>query len=284
MIGQMKKADPELTIKQLCQLFGVALSTYYYQMQPKAINQSDQELIDAMNTLHEETYGTYGRRRVKVALKEQGMYVGHFKISRLMKELGLFAKVAKKPHYYRGGKTHPTTPNLLKRQFNPETLNTHWVGDITYIRTHQGWSYLASVMDLGTREVVGYALSKMPDAQLAKQALINAIAREKPDTTKLMFHSDQGVQYSATVFTDALALHGMTPSMSRRGNCWDNAVQERFFRNLKTERLNDLSFIDHQSVVTVVEEYIRFYNHRRLNSAIGYLTPAMKRKEMTNVA
>lgn len=280
----MKKADPELTTQRLCKLFGVALSTYYYQTQSQAINQSDQELIEAMHILHEETYGTYGRRRVKVALEEQEMYVGHFKISRLMKEQGLFAKAPKKPHYYRGGKTHPTTANLLKRQFNPETVNTHWVGDITYIRTHQGWSYLASVMDLGTREVVGHALSRAPDAQLAKQALVNAIARVKPDTTKLMFHSDQGVQYSATVFTNALALHSITPSMSRRGNCWDNAVKERFFRNLKTERLNDLNFINHQSVVTTVEEYIRFYNHRRLNSAIGYLTPTKKRKEMTKVA
>lgn len=135
-------------------------------------------------------------------------------------------------------------------------------------------------MDLGTREIVGYALSQTPDAQLAKEALLNAIALLKPHTKGLLFHSDQGVQYSAKLFTETLALQGITASMSRRGNCWDNAVQERFFRNLKTERLNDLSFANHQSVVTAVEQYIRFYNNRRLNSAIGYLTPAMKRREM----
>ncbi len=280
----MKKADPKLTTHQLCRLFDVAISTYYYQMQTKPANRSDQEVIQAMHRLHEQTHGTYGRRRMKIALALDGMQVGHFKISRLMKEQGLVAKAPKKPHYYRGGNAHPTTANLLDRQFNPGTVNTHWVGDITYIRTHQGWSYLATVMDLGSREVVGHALSTTPDAHLAKQALTDAITRIQPNTRNLMFHSDQGVQYSATIFTNALAWHEITPSMSRRGNCWDNAVQERFFRNLKTERLNDLSFINHQSVVTAVEQYIRFYNYRRLNSAIGYLTPNMKRQEMANAA
>lgn len=280
----MKKADPKLTTHQLCTLFGVAISTYYYQVQTKSANQLDQAVIQAMHGLHEQTHGTYGRRRMKIALALDGRSVGHFKISRLMKEQGLVAKAPKKPHYYRSGNAHPTTANLLNRQFNPETVNTHWVGDITYIRTHQGWSYLATVMDLGSREVIGHALSITPDAHLAKQALTDAMTRIQPDTRNLMFHSDQGVQYSATVFTDTLALHGITPSMSRRGNCWDNAVQERFFRNLKTERLNDLSFINHQAVVTVVEQYIRFYNHRRLNSAIGYCTPKLKRQEMTSAA
>ncbi len=120
------------------------------------------------------------------------------------------------------------------------------VGDITYIRTWQGWSYLACVMDLSTKEVVGYALSQSPNKQLAVEALNNAIKCKQPNTQDLLFHSDQGVQYSASLFRNRLSELNMTQSMSRRGNCWDNAVMERFFRSLKTERLNHLSFINHQ--------------------------------------
>ena len=158
---------------------------------------------------------------MKTALKDDNINLGVFKISRLMKQAGVIAKVPKKPHYYLSGKENPTIPNILKRQFNPEQVNTHWVGDITYIRHHQGWSYLATVLDLGSREIVGYALSQTPDAKLARQALIQAVKNLQTNTNKLMFHSDQGVQYNADLFKQTLSLHGITQSMSRRGNCWD---------------------------------------------------------------
>ena len=138
-------------------------------------------------------------------------------------------------------------------------VNTHWVGDITYVRTHQGWSYLACVLDLGSKEIVGWAMSKHPNAALAKEALRHAVRRQQPDTSKLLFHSDQGVQYSANLFVDYLNKLNITQSMSRRGNCWDNSVMERFFRSLKTERLNLLSFINHKAAVTTVESYLYFY-------------------------
>lgn len=144
----------------------------------------------------------------------------------------LLQSIPKKPHYYAAGKEKPDTPNLLNREFSQPKSGTHWVGDITYIRSHQGWSYLATVLDLGTREIVGYELSRTPDAQLVKRALLNAIQMKQPNTKDLMFHSDQGVQYCAKLFKETLALHGITQSMSRRGKCHDNSVQERFFRNL----------------------------------------------------
>jgi transposase InsO family protein len=280
----MKKAEPKIKTQHLFRLFGVSPSSYYYQQATKDRVNQEQDLIDMIKQIHEESYSTYGRRRMQPELKSEGFAIGQFKIARLMKEQALYAKVPKKPHYYKAGVAHPKTPNLLKREFNPTTLNTRWVGDITYIRHHHGWSYLATVMDLANREIVGYALSQAPDAQLAKKSLTQAISHHKPNTKALMFHSDQGVQYSAKLFSDSLALHGISASMSRRGNCWDNAVQERFFRSLKTERLNELSFINHQSVVNAVTEYIRFYNNKRRNSVVGYLTPAMKRREMLNVA
>ena len=277
----MKKAEQTLNTSHLCRLFNVPIASYYYK---PTDSQKEVDYRHTMKTIHAENFQSYGRRRMKVALANQGIHLGTFKIARLMKAAGIVAKVPEKPHYYPSGKQMPNIPNLLQRQFNPDQINTHWVGDITYIRSYQGWSYLATVLDLGSREIVGYALSQTPDAQLARQALIHAIKMQQADTTGLMFHSDQGVQYTADLFKQTLSLHGITQSMSRRGNCWDNAVQERFFRSLKSEYLNGLSFINHQAVVTAVEHYIRYYNNSRINSAIGYIAPAQKRLALLNVA
>ena len=276
----MRKAENNLNLTHLCELFDVPVSSYYYQ----PVDQSnDARYHDKLTVIHNENLHSYGKRRMKTALKDDNINLGVFKISRLMKQAGIIAKVPKKPHYYLSGKENPTIPNILIRQFNPEQVNTHWVGDITYIRHHQGWSYLATVLDLGSREIVGYALSQ-PDAKLARQALIQVVKNLQPNTNKLMFHSDQGVQYNADLFKQTLSLHGITQSMSRLGNCRDNAVQERFFRSLKSEYLNGLSFINHQAIVSAVEYYIRYYNNKRINSAIGYIAPALKRQILLNVA
>jgi putative transposase len=277
----MRKAEQNLNLSHLCQLFDVPVSSYYYQSVHKP---NDAAYRDKLTVIHNENFQAYGRRRMKVALADNGINLGVFKIARLMKQAGIIAKVPKKPHYYPSGKQKPNIPNELKRQFNPPQVNTHWVGDITYIRHHQGWSYLATVLDLGSREIVGYALSQTPDAQLARQALIQAVKIQQPKTSHLMFHSDQGVQYSANLFKQALSLHRIKQSMSRRGNCWDNAVQERFFRSLKSEYLNGLSFVNHQAVVLAVEHYIRYYNNKRINSTIGYMTPVLKRQALLKVA
>ena len=277
----MRKAEQNLNLSHLCQLFDVPVSSYYYQSVHKP---NDAAYRDKLTVIHNENFQAYGRRRMKVALADNGINLGVFKIARLMKQAGIIAKVPKKPHYYPSGKQKPNIPNELKRQFNPPQVNTHWVGDITYIRHHQGWSYLATVLDLGSREIVGYALSQTPDAQLARQALIQALKVQQPKTSHLMFHSDQGVQYSANLFKQTLSLHEIKQSMSRRGNCWDNAVQERFFRSLKSEYLNGLSFINHQAVVLAVEHYIQYYNNKRINSTIGYMTPVLKRQTLLKVA
>ena len=277
----MRKAEQNLNLSHLCQLFDVPVSSYYYQSVHKP---NDAAYRDKLTVIHNENFQAYGRRRMKVALADSGINLGVFKIARLMKKAGIIAKVSKKPHYYPSGKQKPNIPNELKRQFNPPQVNTHWVGDITYIRHHQGWSYLATVLDLGSREIVGYALSQTPDAQLARQALIQAVKIQQPKTSHLMFHSDQGVQYSANLFKQTLSLHRIKQSMSRRGNCWDNAVQERFFRSLKSEYLNGLSFVNHQAVVLAVEHYIRYYNNKRINSTIGYMTPVLKRQALLKVA
>ncbi len=234
-------------------------------------------MLNAIKQVALETQSTYGKRRMQPALKSQGFILGIYKTASLMKEANVKAIKPKQRHYYPdSGKCHVKADNLLKREFNPEQKHTHWVGDITYIRHHHGWSYLACVMELASREVIGYALSQSPNAQLAKDALVDAIKKQRPDTCKLQFHSDQGVQYSAELFREHLTLMEITQSMSRRGNCWDNAVMERFFRSLKSERLNHLSFINHVAVETVVHDYIRYYNFKRLHSVLDYITPAQK--------
>lgn len=263
-------------------MFEINPSSYYYK---PSNNLDDMALITLIKVISNESGSTYGKRRIQKELVAMGYQIGVYRTFRLMKKANVTAIIPRKRHYYPdSGQEHKYAPNILNRGFNPETHNTHIVGDITYIRNHQGWSYLACVLDLATKEIIGYAMSKSPNALLAKDALINAIKRQRPNTNNLIFHSDQGVQYSAKEFRNELNKHNITQSMSRRGNCWDNAVMERFFRSLKTERLNHLSFISHQAVVKEVENYITFYNYKRRHSAIEYMTPHQKFQEMKKAA
>ena len=282
---KMKKANSNYTVIELCSLFQLSESTYYAQARQQPINHEALAMIVAIRSIAIETDNVYGRRRMHVALLQKGFKLGIHKTASLMAKAQIVAITPKPKHYYaNAGKVHPKATNILARQFNPKTINTHWVGDITYIHTYQGWSYLASVLDLATREVVGWAISKTPNAELAKAALNHAILRQLPDTTKLLFHSDQGVQYSAKLFVDYLGKLKITQSMSRRGNCWDNSVMERFFRSLKSEKINHLSFLNHHAVVSCVESYIYFYNYKRLHSSLGYITPAQKVAELKEAA
>ncbi len=281
----MKKANPAWTITDLCQTLDIPMSSYYYQVRETPVDIEKEKILVAIKTIAAETQSTYGKRRMQPALKIQGFTLGLYKTAAMMKMANVKAIKPKNRHYYpTSGQLHIKADNLLNRQFNPSKIQTHWVGDITYIRHQQGWSYLACVMDLASKEIAGYALSQSPDAELAKAALVDAIRKHQPETSKLLFHSDQGVQYSAHLLTDHLGLLGITQSMSRRGNCWDNAVMERFFRSLKSERLNHLGFINHAAVKACTIDYIHFYNFKRLHSALGYITPFQKGSELKKVA
>ncbi len=274
---QMKKAESRYTVAELCSLFELKQSTYYYQSSEYRNTSESTNIIVNMRVISASVDETYGKRRMCKELNNMGITIGIHRTRTLMKEAGITAKTPKKKHVYKDSeKSHAIAPNLLQRQFEQSTANTHWVGDITYIRHHHGWSYLAAVLDLSSKQIVGYAISASPNAQLAKTALSDAISKQHPDTTELLFHSDQGVQYSAKTYVQHLSTLEITQSMSRRGNCWDNSVMERFFRSLKSERLNDLLFINHQAVIEAVESYIHFYNYSRLHSKIGYITPVEK--------
>ncbi len=281
----MKKANTYYTVTELCTLFKCNERTYYAQIRPKFVNQQELTMITAIKALAIETGNIYGRRRMHISLQNQGFKLGTYKTATLMKKAHVVAITPRKKHYYpNGGTTHAKVMNILDRQFSKTKSNTHWVGDITYVRTHQGWSYLACVLDLATKEIVGWAMSKIPGAELVKTALCHAIGKQQPRTNQLLFHSDQGTQYSSKLFVNYLEKLNITQSMSRRGNCWDNSVMERFFRSLKSERLNHVQFINHDSAKQCVDSYIYFYNYKRLHSALGYITPVQKRTILRNVA
>lgn len=285
MIVKMNKACKKYNTQELCELLKLPRSSYYYQVKDKPINEYTNAMIKFIKRTAIEVGHTYGKRRMRVSLNQQGYDIGVYQTATLMKKANVVAIRPRKRHYYPdAGTVHKKAKNLLNRKFKQQSINTHWVGDITYIKTYQGWSYLASVLDLGSKQLVGWALSKQPNAQLTKDALSNAMTRHQPDGNKLMFHSDQGVQYSAKAFVQYCNQSKITQSMSRRGNCWDNAVMERFFRSLKTEKLNYQSFANHSEVMQNVESYIYFYNYKRIHSAIGYITPAQKMAELKKVA
>lgn len=177
----------------------------------------------------------------------------------------------------------PVAANVLDRQFSPAKKNLAWVSDLTYIRTRTGWLYLAAVMDLYSRRIVGWAMAPSMPAQLVCDALAIAIASRQP-APGLVVHSDQGSQYASAEHAQLLQRHGLTPSMSRKGNCWDNAVMERFFLNLKMERVWQRDYANHGEAMLDVADYIvNFYNEIRLHSTLGYCAPAQyeRKAELT---
>jgi len=182
-----------------------------------------EQIILEIKSIANETNNSYGRRRMKLELINRGFELGEYQTATLMNRAKIVAICPKKRHRYpNNGLEDKYFPNLLNREFRPCRINTRWVGDITYVKTHQGWSYLACVLDLASKEIVGWAFSQSPNAELAKKALQHAIKMQQPKTNQLMFHSDQGTQYSAHLLAGYLKELKITQSMSRRGNCWED--------------------------------------------------------------
>jgi putative transposase len=216
-------------------------------------------------------------------LRHDGYKIGRYRVRRLMRLAGV--SVRKKRKYKittRSNHRHQVSPNLVGGNFSAEKPNLVWVSDITYIKTMEGWLYLAVIMDLYSRKVVGWSLAKNMALEMVKAALIMAIGRRKPDPG-LIHHSDRGVQYACTEYRRLLQSHGMVSSMSRSGNCLDNAVAERFFRTLKTECLLNWRNMSAEEVKHYIVDYIEmFYNSERLHSFSGYLSPNDYEKSRKN--
>jgi putative transposase len=271
LVDELKKAHP---VSQLCAVLDVQKSSYYYWQGHRQTTAHRLRLQVHAKAVHTETRQTYGSRRMSAALKAKGLAVGRHQARSLMQEAGLVAVRPKKRHSYPAGDVSRVAGNHLDRQFEASKPNQKWVGDITYLWTSAGWVYLAVVLDLFSRKVVGWQLSDSPDTALVLAALGQAvILRQVTPGIGLLFHSDQGCQYTSHAYQDRLAELGIQASMSRRGNCWDNAVMERFFRSLKVEAISRDRHQTQDEMAWAVKKYIHLYNTERIHSSIGLVPP-----------
>jgi putative transposase len=242
-------------------------------------NKNEEVLKDKLKALFKKSRNTYGTRRMVKALKKAGIEIGRYKVRRLMDELGLEARYPKR---YRtttdSNHKLEIAPNLLGRQFNPSRPNQAWTTDISYVWTLKGFVYVATVMDLYSRQIVGWAIDDNMRTTLCLQALQMAYWRKKPEPG-LLHHSDRGSQYASHNYRDQLKRMGMQQSMSRKGNCWDNSPKERFFRSLKSECLNYERLINKAMAKLSILDYIAFYNGQRMHSTLDYKTPLAYERE-----
>lgn len=273
-ITQHKNTYP---VSLQCQVLGVSRHGYYaYQRRPvdSAAAKAHQELLDWVKDIAESSKNTYGSRRMKKALNALGYPVSRNKARKLMKEAKVEVRHRKK-YKVTTNSNHkqPIFENLLNRQFDVPEIDQAYVADITYIWTQEGWLYLAVVIDLCSRKVVGWSMGSRMKAQLVCDALTMAIWQRQPKAG-LIHHSDRGSQYASKDFRQLLKTHGSKGSMSRKGNCWDNAVAESFFGSLKQERVQWRNYQTRYEAQQDVLDYISmFYNSRRLHSYLDYMSP-----------
>ncbi|MBL0693101.1 IS3 family transposase [Comamonas sp. JC664] len=263
-------------IELMCRQLGVARSGFYaWKKRPESTRkQADRELAAEVAAVHQKSRGTYGSPRVHAELRAKGRRVSRKRVARLMGQQGLAARRTRRfVHTTDSRHTQPVASNVLARDFSADAPNRTWVTDITYVWTRQGWLYLAVVLDLFSRLVVGWAMGEFIDRHLVLSALDMALKGRRPPRG-LLHHSDRGSQYVSQDYQRALASRGIECSMSRKGNCWDNAVAESFFSTLKMELVHDADFATRDQARAALFEYIEvFYNRQRRHSTLGYVSP-----------
>ena len=262
----------------MCRFLEVSRSGYYeWRNRPaRAPAQAEQQLQAQGQHYLAQGRGTYGTRRIKYLLAQEGLQVSRRRIGRLLAQVGLRCKTRRRfKAPTAAGQAQTVAPNQLNREFTVKEPDTVYVGDITYLPTGEGWLYLAVVLDLCSRAVVGWSMADHMRAELVNQALSMALGQRQP-AAGLIMHTDRGSQYGADSYRQLLTQHGIQPSMSRKGNCWDNAVAESFFHTLKTELISTEDYDTHEAAQTAVFEYIEvFYNRQRCHAANGYLAPLL---------
>jgi len=261
----------------LCRLLGVTRQGYYsFEKRPASSRvEREETLRERLRALHAESRGTYGSPRLHAALQREGIRVSKHRVERALRSMGIQARTRRRWRVTTlANPAHPVVENSLARDFTASKPNERWVTDISYVWTEEGWCYLAVILDLFSRAVVGWALDTTLSTRLPLAALDMAIRRRRP-ASGLLHHSDRGCQYTSAEYREALTELGVAVSMSRKGNCWDNAVAESFFATLKTELVYGRHWSTRFELRAAVFEYIEvFYNRRRLHSSIGYKTPA----------
>ena len=275
------------SISSLCRVLGVTRQGYYaYATRPENPRvKADAGLCDVVRAIFSESRETYGSPRVLRELQRRGVNVGKRRIERIMRAMGL---TPPRPRRHRRttlrNEMHPVAPNTLARNFEATRPNERWVTDITYVWTDEGWAYLAVILDLYSRAVVGWAIDATLATSLPLTALSNALQRRGPKAG-LLHHSDRGCQYTSAQYRRALRDVGVIVSMSRKGNCWDNAVAESFFSTIKNELVSRKPWRNRAELHDAVFEYVEiFYNRKRLHSTLNYKTPAEVEKTYAQVA
>lgn len=263
-----------------CRVLGVSVSGYHEhvgradRMAPRR-HLSDEALRVHIQAIHAETRGSYGWPRIWRTLRSRGLRVGNQRVQTLMRQEGIRAR-GKRRFKATTDSRHdlPIAPNLLDRQFDVDAPDQVWAGDITYIATDEGWLFLAVVIDLFSRQVIGWSLRSDMVRDLVIDALRMAWFRRHPDPQAgLIFHSDRGCQYASRDYRQVLSEYGITASMSRRGDCWDNACSETLFGSLKVERLHGERFLTRRQAMDTVVDWILWYNRTRLHSTLAYVSP-----------
>lgn len=284
----MRLAEKEFSVDLMCEVFDVSKSGYYaWRGRDHSEKQARElKLVRAIEDVYKAGRGNYGSPRIYDQLKGMGHRVSKTKVERTMRRYKIRAKTKRKFRVTTDSKHNlPVAPNLLQRNFSPEKPNQVWASDLTYIWTKEGWLYLCVVIDLFSRQVVGWSLDKTMTKELVLSALRQAYFRRKPGTG-LIFHSDRGSQYCSKEFREHLAAYRMLQSQSRRANCWDNACVESFFHTLKIESIYHEVFESREHARRVIFEWVEaFYNRERKHSTLGYKSPVdFEREALEKVA
>ena len=272
----MQRHIGQWSIEEMAKALGVSRSGYYQfsKSSPCKRSQENKHLITVIRSIHQRSRGTYGSPRIHAELQMEGELCSRKRVARLMKQEGIEAKM--KRRFRTTTKVDvlaKKSPNLLQQDFRAEKPNQRWVSDNTYIATDEGWLYVAAILDLFSRRIVGLSMGSRLTTELVRNALYQAITHRKPESG-LLYHSDKGCQYTSHAFQKDLAVNEMLCSMSGTGNCYDNAAMESFFHTLKTEHVYFESYKTREQAKQSIFEYVEvFYNRKRRHSTLGFLAP-----------
>ncbi|MBR9753442.1 MAG: IS3 family transposase [Gammaproteobacteria bacterium] len=279
----IERLEESYAVQHLCQVFGVHRSSYRaWRSRDRRPCETEQKLLDQVAEAHTVCNGSAGARSIAKMVTQAGIQLSRYRASRRMKQLGLMSSQPPRHAYKKADQPHLDIPNVLDREFDVKQPNQVWTGDITYIWTGARWAYLAVVIDLYARKPVGWALSLSPNTELVKKALTMAY-ESRGEPRNILFHSDQGCQYTSRAFRQMLWRYRMTLSLSRRGNGWDNAPTERFFRSLKTEWIPEIGYPDVAAAKRSVTDYmIGYYSSLRPHKQNDGLPPNLAEKNYWN--